>query len=135
MDWKACVDSGMAKRITPDKEMVAALLITADKRMKSVDMLKTNSVTANSKVSLAYDALREVLEALAIKYGYKIYNHECYTCFLKEVLRQNQIAEEFDIFRKARNRINYYGNELSIEEADILIRKIKDLNNIIVKLL
>ncbi len=72
MDWKVCVDSGLAKKIKPDKDMVGALLSSADKRMRSVDMLKTDNVTANSKLSLAYDALREVLEALAIKHGNKI---------------------------------------------------------------
>ncbi len=133
MDWKGCVDSGMSKEVKPDKELIASLLSSADKRMKSVDLLKTDSVTANSKLSLAYDALREVLEALAIKHGYKIYNHECYTCFLKELLKSNFEAEEFDTLRRTRNKVNYYGKELSIEESNILVRKIKDLKNIIIK--
>ena len=66
MDWKECFDSGMVKEVKPDKEMINALLYSADNRMKSVDMLETDNVTANSKLSLAYDALREEREALAI---------------------------------------------------------------------
>lgn len=132
MDWRECVDSGMAKKVKPDKEMIAAILSSADKRMKSVDLLKTSSVTANSKLSLAYDALRETLEALAIKHGYKIYNHECYTCFLKELLGSDFEAEEFDALRRSRNKVNYYGKELSVGESDTLVRKIKELKNSII---
>lgn len=127
MDWKECFDSSMVKEVKPDNEMIKALLSSADNKMKSVDMLKTDRVTANSKLALAYDALREALEALAIKHGYKIYNHECYTCFLKEVLKSSSEAEEFDSLRRTRNKVNYYGKELSIEESNILVKKIKDL--------
>ncbi len=133
MDWKECIDSGMAKSIMPDKDMILSLLSSADKRIKSVDLLKTDNITANSKLSLAYDALREVLEALAIKQGYKIYNHECYTCFLRELLRASLEAEEFDSLRRTRNTINYYGKELSINESDELVKKIKSLRNAIIK--
>ena len=133
MDWKECIDSGVAKEIKPDEEMIASILSSADKRIKSVDLLKTDDITANSKLSLAYDALREVLEALAIKRGYKVYNHECYTCFLRELLGSSFEAEEFDSLRRTRNKINYYGKELSIEESDELVKKIKSLRNIIIK--
>ncbi len=133
MDWQECIDSGMAKKINPDKEMVNSLLSSADKRIKSADLLKTDNITANSKLSLSYDALREVLEALAIKQGYKIYNHECYTCFLREILKASIEAEEFDSLRRIRNKINYYGKELSINESDELIKKIKSLRNIVIK--
>ncbi len=133
MDWKECIGSGMAKEITPDKEMVNSLLSSADKRIKSVNLLKTDNITANSKLSLAYDALREVLEALAIKQGYKVYNHECYTCFLRELLKASFEAEEFDSLRRTRNKINYYGKELSINESDELVKKIKNLRNNIIR--
>lgn len=59
MDWKECFDSSMVKEVKPDNEMIKALLSSADNKMKSVDMLKTDRVTANSKLALAYDALRE----------------------------------------------------------------------------
>ncbi len=133
MDWKECFDSGMVKEVKPDKEMINALLYSADNRMKSVDMLETDNVTANSKLSLAYDALREVIEALAIKHGYKIYNHECYTCFLREILKYDPEAEEFDTLRRTRNKVNYYGKELSVDESNLLIKKIKALKLFITK--
>jgi len=74
-----------------------------------------------------YDALREYLEALAIKNGYKIYNHECYTSFLKEVLNKSSDADEFDNLRKIRNSINYYGRKINNEEAQHILKKLKQL--------
>ena len=86
-----------------------------------------SDVTAGSKLSLAYDSLRELLEALALKNGYKVYNHECYTALLKEILKQSDKGDEFDDIRKTRNAVNYYGKNLSTEEAGKVIEKIKNL--------
>lgn len=133
MDWKRCLDSEIAKKITPDSEMVKALSSSSDNKLKSSEMLGISRITTSSKLSLTYDALREALEALAIKNGYKVYNHECYACFLKEVLRLDEEANEFDRLRKIRNKINYYGEELSVDEASVLIKKLIDLRKIIVR--
>ena len=73
---------------------------------------------------MAYDSPRELWEALALQKGYKIYNHECYTSFLKEILNESLKGEEFDDIRKIRNSVNYYGKELSIEESKKTIERI-----------
>ena len=86
-----------------------------------------NEVNAASKFSLAYDSLREVLEALSLKNGFKVYNHECYTYFIKEILKENYKGDEFDEIRKARNKVNYYGQEITIDESKLLISRIKEL--------
>ena len=80
-----------------------------------------NSDTAASKVSLAYDSLCEMLEALAIKKCYKIYNHECYCAFLKEIIKERVLGDRFDKIRKIRNDSNYYGEEITVEEAEAII--------------
>jgi hypothetical protein len=127
MDWKNCLDSAIAKKITPDTELIKSLLISSSNKLESANLLKTNEVTASSKFSLAYDALREILEAVAIKEGYKIYNHECYACFLGEEFGKKDEATEFDYFRRIRNKINYYGENLSVEDISSLIKRIENL--------
>jgi len=123
MDWKDCLKNRIVKDIKVDNYMIDSLIKSSNKRTNSQKRLKIDSETANSKISLAYDALRELLEALAIKHSFKIYNHECYTYFLKEILKESQKADEFDELRKIRNGLNYYAQEVSLEEAkDILIR-------------
>jgi hypothetical protein len=84
-------------------------------------------VTAVSKISLAYDSLRELLEALSISSGYKIYNHDCYTSFLKEVLGKFSLGDEFDELRQIRNSLNYYGESILLEETIKVLDRIKAL--------
>ncbi len=90
-----------------------------------------SNITASSKLSLAYDSLREVLEALALKKDYKIYNHDCFSAFLYEILEEKNFAQYFDKFRKVRNKINYYEKKLNIDETriflDELVKFKKDL--------
>ncbi len=81
-----------------------------------------------------YDVLRELLEALALQNGFKIYNHECYTCFLRSVIKDENFALEFDSLRLLRNAINYYGKKIELSDAKLtllklgkLIRKTKEL--------
>lgn len=131
MDWKECCDKKIAKNVKPDVSLMNSLIKSSENNLKSESMLPMTNVTAGSKLSLAYDSLRELLEALAIKKGYKIYNHECYTAFLKEVLKQSNAGELFDEIRKVRNAVNYYGKIISPEEADKIIIKIKSLREFI----
>lgn len=104
-----------------------SLIKSSNNKLQSSEQLTLTETTAASKLSLTYDSLRELLESIALKNGYKIYNHECYTAFLKEILNESQRADQFDDLRKARNAVNYYGKEISIEECRILITKIKEL--------
>ena len=106
-----------------------------ENKLKSSEELVMNETNAGSKVSLAYDSLRELVESLSLKKGYKIYNHECYTAFLKEIIGESEKGEEFDKIRIERNAINYYAKEISLEEAKVLIDKIKHLRDYMLNLL
>ena len=112
-DWKDCLEAFTVKKVKPDDSMIKSLIKTSKNKLDSEGQLVMNNVTAASKISLAYDSLRELLEALSVKKGYKIYNHECYTAFLKEVLNQSDKGDEFDDIRKIRNAVNYYCKEIN----------------------
>lgn len=127
MDWKTCCDKRIVKEIKEDEELVCSLIKTSENKQASEKKLPLEQVTAASKLSLAYDALRELLEALAIKKGFKIYNHECYTAFLKERVHDSGKGDEFDEIRKERNAVNYYAKEITPAEADRLIQNIYTL--------
>ena len=134
-DWKSCLDALTAKKVKPDDNMIKSLMKTSRNKLDSERQLVMSNVTAASKLSLAYDSLRELLEALSVKKGYKIYNHECYTAFLKEVLNQSDKGDEFDDIRKIRNAVNYYGKEITTEEALKTIERIRKLRNFVNNLL
>lgn len=134
-DWKSCKDTLTAKSIKPDEGLIKSLLETSREKMLSSEMLKMSRVTAASKFTLAYDSLREALEALAVRKGYKIYNHECYTYFLKEIIGESSKGDEFDSIRITRNRVNYYGKKLGPDQAQKFIKRINILRNFALNLL
>ncbi|MBI2523254.1 hypothetical protein HYW19_02605 [Candidatus Woesearchaeota archaeon] len=118
MDWKECCSRRIAKDVKPDIGMISSLTKSSKNKSESESRLEMSNTTAGSKLSLAYDSLRELLEALSLKSGYKICNHECYTAFLKEVMKESYKADEFNEIRKVRNAVNYYGKEISVEETN-----------------
>lgn len=129
MDWKECLDKKAAKKVNLDENLINSLIKTSENKLKSSDKLGLDETTANSKFILAYDSLREILEALALKNGFKIYNHEGYTAFLKEILKESNNGDEFDEIRKVRNDVNYYGKGIKIKEAEEMIKRTKNLRN------
>lgn len=135
MDWEECCSKKIAKEVSPDENLMNALTKSSKNKLESESKLPMSNVTASSKLSLAYDSLRELLEALALKKGYKVYNHECYAAFLKEAIGESDRGYEFDELRKARNAVNYYGKELTAEEAREVIETIKKLRTAVLELL
>jgi len=100
MDWKDCIKKRIAKAVGIDLDLIESLTKTSYNKLLSEEKLSLDSSTSGSKISLAYDSLRELLEALTIKKGFKIYNHECYAYFLKEILEESIKGDEFDELRK-----------------------------------
>jgi len=135
MDWEECCNKRIVKDVKPDEDMIQSLAKSSKNKLESEGELVMNEVTAASKLSLAYDSLRELLEALALKNGYKVYNHDCYTAFLKEIIKESEKGDEFDGIRSIRNAVNYYGETLTTEEAGKLIENIKTLRSFVSNLL
>jgi len=135
MDWRECIKKRIVKNIKEDRNLISSLIKTSENKLKSSEELSLNEINSPSKISLSYESLREILEALAIKNNFKIYNHECYTTFLKEILNKKYLAEEFDRLRKIRNSINYYAKEISIKDTKDILIQIKKLRKEILKLL
>lgn len=127
MDWRKCIDILTAKGVTPDRALIASLQETSRNRLATAALLPINETTSESVITLYYDSLRELLEAIANAHGYKIYNHECFTAFLREVLKKESEAAAFDRFRKLRNGINYYAKRVPPGDAAIIVQEIKEL--------
>jgi len=117
MDWLECTLKKLAKEVSSEPGLITSLIRLSEDKLKSEKLLPLNATTISSKISLAYDSLRELLEALALKQGFKIYNHECYTSFLKEIIKDSSLGDDFDDMRILRNRINYYGKQVTEEEC------------------
>ena len=90
MNWNTCLRQKEAKPIKPDLEMATSLEKTSANKAFSSQLLELKEETVASKIPLHYDSVRELLEAIALRKGFKIYNHVCYTGFLKEILKEIQ---------------------------------------------
>jgi hypothetical protein len=135
MDFNDCIKKKIVKEVSKDKELITSLIKTSQNKFYSEKKLELSGITSSSKISLLYDSLRELLEALAIRNGYKIYNHECYTYFLKEILNESAKGDEFDELRKIRNSINYYAKDIPVNEAKDVLKRIgklrEEINNLL----
>jgi len=127
MNWNTCLRQKEAKPIKPDLDMAASLEKTSANKAFSSQLLELKEETVASKISLDYDSVRELLEAIALRKGFKIYNHVCYTGFLKVILEEVELTEEFDELRIIRNDINYYGKNVSIIEAKEVLKRLEKL--------
>ena len=125
MDWQECCNKRIVKETKEDKNKVSAMRRIA---LRKVEAAKNLSIEYfESSISLLYDTIRIFLEIIALEKGYRIYNHECYVAFLKEIMNKYEIADEFDKVRIIRNDLNYYGKELNFEEGKETINKLKTL--------
>ena len=104
--------------------MIDSLVKSSEKKMESNKRLELDETTASTKVTVIYESLREILEAIAIKKGFKIYNHECFYSFLREICNDKTSSNGFNKFRLLRNQINYYGKNVPVKDAEVIIREI-----------
>ncbi len=112
--WNSCLERRIVKREQPDIALVKSLRELAIRRETAYNILPMEHT--ETRVTLLYDVLRLLLEAVTIEHGFRIYNHECYAAFLQHI-GLAQLALAFDRARIIRNDINYYGMSLSIAEA------------------
>jgi hypothetical protein len=119
--------SKFAKETSVDNEKVKSILRQSYDKYLAYNEIKPNKNLICVQYVLVYDYLRETLEAIAFKKGWKINNHICYVPFLKEICQEEEFAERFDRFRFIRNGIQYYAKDLSSVEGEKLINQMLDL--------
>ena len=127
MSWKDCRARGLVKDVRVDHARIASLRESSERRVRTTERIELDETTCSVLVTLWYDALRERLEALAMRSGYHVYNHACYESFLREILAERVMAKRFATLRTIRNGINYYGAHLSPADAERHIERARRL--------
>ncbi len=128
MDLQECFKKGLIKKTIPNQELISSLKEMADIKEMTVNEANINEKNISAYVSLAYDALREILEAVAVLNGFKVLSHIC----LGELLKEFDY-EEFDRIRWIRNSINYYGHKIDFDQGKEIIKKIFHMKKTIVE--
>lgn len=115
----------MKLRRTSINTIRAKSLIESSKQaIESASSLVLNTTNKKSMLRELYEGLRQFCEAVGYLKGYKFSSHEEVTFFLKEVLKEDSISLKFDRYRILRNRINYYGDDISEETVSEAIKEI-----------
>jgi len=126
MKFEDFIREGKVRRAEKDISLAKALYKNTVNDLKYLGQQKIEEISARKIVSNYYDCLRAILESISAIKGFKIYQHEAFTPFLKE--NGEELASiKFDRFRKIRNRINYYGEDVSVEEAKDIAKEIQKL--------
>jgi len=123
MDLKECLKKGLIKKTRIDENLINSLIEMSNIKEETVNLSKLDERNISAYVSMSYDSLREVLEALCISKGYKVLSHICIGELLKDIL-DNFDYEDFDRLRWIRNSINYYGEKVDFSQGKEIIHKI-----------
>ena len=116
MDVEECKRNGLIKKTEINEELIISLVEMADSKEDAVKTAQINEKNISAYVSLAYDALRETLEAVCCSKGYKVLSHICIEELLRELIPEFD-HETFDRIRWIRNGINYYGKKVDLEQG------------------
>ncbi len=131
LSWEEFIREGIVRKISIDKNLILSLLKTSDEGLNFFKDTKVKEDNSSTLFKNYYDALREICEALALSRGYKIYQHEAITSFLKNILREDRISYKFDRFRILRNGVHYYGKIIPEKETEKSINEIKEIIGLI----
>lgn len=128
MLFEEFVKEGKVIKGEKDGQKAKALLKMSDNNLKTAETIDITEVTSSTVFGIVYEALREVVEAICLLDGWKVYSHEAFTAFLSD-LGEEAISVKFDRLRKIRNGANYYGKSVSIavtNDAKVQVLKMCD---------
>ena len=114
------------KKQTPDKNQAQALARESNERLQ---LAKSINKAQKPKYVLenAYEAIRELIDAILAGEGYKSYSHEASVAYLHNLGFSITDIMQMDRLRKRRNGIKYYGEDAAQEEADEALKIASDL--------
>lgn len=128
MRFEDFIEQGKVRKGSPDISKIKSLLETSNNHLLFLKEQKIDNVSAGSILVTYYEALREVIEAICLKEGFKVYSHEAFTYFLKGK-NEDLASIRFDNFRKLRNSINYYGEKVDTSEVEAIKQETVDVIN------
>ncbi len=137
MDFKYCLKQGSVKKVPVNTIRAKSLVKSSKQAIETAIEITIKENTLKTIFRELYEGLREYVEALGFIKGYKFLNHESMTYFLREILKEESISNKFDRYRKLRNGINYYGDDIeiktvkeSINEIPLIIKELEKYSNI-----
>ncbi|MEK6855162.1 MAG: hypothetical protein AABX73_02985 [Nanoarchaeota archaeon] len=127
MNFENSLREGKVKKVIPNRIRASSLIKSSIQAIQTAKTITLNEASSKTILRELYEGLREFCEAVGYSKGYKFLDHESIGYFLRDILGEQSVYRKFDRYRKLRNGINYYGEDIEIEtvkEAIIEIPKI-----------
>ena len=115
MNFESSLMDGKAKKVMPNKIRASSLFKSSIQAIETAKVIQLNPNTLKSILRELYEGLREYCEAIGYLRGYKFLDHESIGYFLRDILKEQSVSVKFDRYRRLRNGINYYGEDIDIE--------------------
>lgn len=125
--FRQSIEEGYVKVIPPDRIKAKSLIKSAEEAIYSAKKIPFETITLKSIIRELYEGLRQFCEAIGCANGYKFLSHEAITYFIEELLKESKVSSKFDRYRKIRNGINYYGDDVSEETVNEALTEIPEL--------
>ncbi len=122
MDLDECYKKEFIKKTKVNTGLISSLIEMSNVNETTVREANINEINIPSYLVLAYESLREILEAICISKGYKVLSHACLGELLKTLIEDFDF-NTFDRLRYVRNGVNYYGTKIELEQGRNLIDK------------
>lgn len=132
MELDECYEKGYSKEAQPNEERIISLLKIAAKKEQFVATTELSVNSSSILFVIAYESLREVMEAYCLQNRKLVLNHICLGEFIASIDKDFD-ARLFDIIRRSRNSVNYYGKEFSLQRSKQLISKCFRLKQHVIK--
>ena len=127
MNFENSLIDGKAKKVMPNRIRASSLFKSSIQAIETAKVIQLNPNTLKSILRELYEGLREYCEAIGYLKGYKFLDHESIGYFLRDILKEQSVSVKFDRYRKLRNGINYYGEDINIETLKEAIIEIPEL--------
>ncbi|MBI5072816.1 hypothetical protein HZA99_03280 [Candidatus Woesearchaeota archaeon] len=112
MDWTTCKED-FVREAEKDPSKIQSLIKMADARVKFLKSVPFTPEQTSFLVEGYYEAIKELLTALLLSKGLRSKNHQCLITYFYKNYPQHE-AEAYLIaeMNYARNRLNYYGEQI-----------------------
>jgi len=127
MNFENSLREGKAKRVMPNHIRARSLFNSSIQAIKTAKIIQLSQNTLKSVLRELYEGLRQYCEAIGYLKGYKFFDHESISYFLRDILKEPSVFAKFDRYRKLRNGINYYGDDIDIETVKEAVTEIPKL--------
>src|SRR3989344_3526564 len=127
MNFENSLIGGKAKKVMPNSIRASSLFKSSIQAIETAKVIQLNPNTLKSVLRELYEGLREYCEAIGYLRGYKFLDHESIGYFLRDILKDQSVSMKFDRYRRLRNGINYYGEDIDIETVKEAIKEIPGL--------